>query len=333
MKNAIIWSVLAIAGGLYGENNHANKKNGKKEAPPQTENILLPQGWVSEEVLLWKTSADRFAYGNRAEPLGSASYLNQSLNEPHAQWNAGVRLTGGYRREDWSFFGTWTYVQNKAGGHKSTSGTKGFFPVLSMAPGLNQQNYITAASEEWRLNFHCIDLGAIYSWRPDFALQLKPHAALRLAFLDQRAITNYAGGLFSGGMDRLVLKNDFWGVGPAAGLTTAIHFTAGFSLVGDVAGSLLGGRLFTKESESYLNQTLVSNREFDVRFGWSLDAKLGLNWETKPFYQILTMSLQLGWEWHTFYGQTRLPQNGFGFFDSPQNVGMQGAYFSAALGF
>jgi len=326
MRWAIVFGVGAVAGSLFGQND--SKK------PPQKEPIpLLPQGWISEEALLWKTSADRFAYGNRSEPLGSSSYTDRSLDEPHAEWNPGIRITGGYQYKDWAFFASWTYLQNKATGHKSTNGTKGFFPVLSLAPGLQPQDYVTAASMNWRLNFHCVDLGVAYPWKPGKVLHLQPSLALRLAFLDQRAVVNYGGGLFSGGMDRILLKNDFWGIGPALGVMPSIHLSMGFSLVGDVAVSLLGGRLFTKDHESYLSQTLFLERANKSRFCGSFDAKVGVNWETHPLYHALVMSFQLGWEWHTFYELTRLGQNQFGFFRTPYNVAMQGAYLSAAVGF
>jgi len=60
---------------------------------------------------------------------------------------------------------------------------------------------------------------------------------------------------------------------------------------------------------------------------------VGLNWETEPLYKALALSLQTGWEWHVFYDQTRIQQNQQGFFHTPQNLVMQGAYLSAALGF
>jgi len=326
MKQALICVALAAFSGVYADD--------PVKTPTKKELIsTISHAWISEEVLVWETTAKRFAYANKAHPIGSASYVDPVLNKPHSQWNPGVRINGGYQFEHWTVFATWTYLQNQATGHKSTDGFHGFFPVLSMAPGLTPQDYVTAASEGWRLNFNSAEVGVSYPWKPRLGLTVKPHAAVRLAFVDQRSLTEYGGGIFSNGIDRLVLKNNFWGIGPAVGVMPAMHLPQGFSLVGDVMASFLGGRLFTKQHESYLSRSLFSHRGYSPRFFWGFDAKVGLNWETEPLYKALALSLQTGWEWHVFYDQTRIQQNQQGFFHTPQNLVMQGAYLSAALGF
>ncbi|HEY4255044.1 MAG TPA: Lpg1974 family pore-forming outer membrane protein [Chlamydiales bacterium] len=326
MKKSFILSVLLLHSTLHSED---------AASTPTKKEILasLPHGWISEEALVLEAKADRFSYGNKASFLDTSSFVQFPLNKPHAEWNPGVRINGGYQWKDWALFVNWMYIQNKAQGHKSTDTTKGFFPVLSLDPRLEKTDYITAATQNWRLNFNAAEIGVSYPWKARLGLHLKPHAALKVAFVDQTAVANYGGGIFSEGLDELLIKNNFWGIGPAIGLMPVVQFPMGFSLVGDLSASALAGRLFVKQRESYLTSTLYSERGFHSRLCWTLDAKLGLGWQTESFYKALVMAVQLGWEWHTLYDQTHLPQSQFGFFSRSEDLVLQGAYLSATLGF
>ncbi len=291
----------------------------------------LPHVWLSGDMLLLKAQENRLSFAN-AESAGGP-FTNSSLVAPHFEWNSGVRVNAGFQLTKWMCIAEWMFIENKAHGEKYTDGSTGFFPILSLDPSLTAANFVTSGKEDWRLVYNVFDLGGAYPWKWASWLIVKLHAALRTAFFDQTATVYYSGGVFDEGMDKLTLKNDFFGMGPDFGFTPCISLGYGFSLLGDLSSSILGGRFFLKQRERYLNTTLYSHSGFLPHITWTLDAKAALGWQTEILYKALVISAQVGWEWHKLYNQNRLPQNQFEFFNGNRGLIMRGGYASLALGF
>jgi len=301
----------------------------KKEAVPSLTHV-----WLSGDLLCLQAKENRLDYANNAQGITpSANYTTSSVVQPHFAWNCGVKIDAGFQPEDWFFFANWTHIVNTAKGVSSTNGSEGFFPLWSLGSGITDTGYVTSAHFDWSLDTQIVDVGSIISWGFGKRFILKAHGAIRTAFLDQRFNIQYGGGFFSEGTDTVTMKNNFFGVGPAIGLSPNIMLGRGFNILGDIAGSALLGSFFLKQKEKYLRETLFYETNTMTRVRYSLDAKAAINWQTEFLYKSLVFSIQTGWEWHKYYDQNQLQQNSFDFFNDKRSLILRGGFISLTLGF
>lgn len=305
-------------------------------APPSKKEAIhaIPHVWLSGGLLCLQAKESRLDYATAPQPIApGANYAGTDLTQPHFNWNCGIRLEAGYQPRDVLYFANWTHIVNTAHGTKSTDATEGFFPVWSLNKALNTGDYVTSAHLEWDLNTHQVDLGAIYAWDLNKYFIFKMRGALRTLFLDQTYKVEYGGGIYNQGIDTMNMNNDFWGIGPAIGFTPCVILGQGFSLFGDLGGSMLFGRFFVKQRERYLERSLISHSDTLGRVKFNIDAKAALSWQTELAYRSLLFGVQLGWEWHKYYGQNQLSQSRFELMNHRRNLIERGVSLMLTLGF
>jgi hypothetical protein len=239
----------------------------------------------------------------------------------------------GFQPKQQYYFASWCYIQNTARGSLSTNGTKAFFPVLSMDRNLTDSSFVTSGNIDWRLITQFADAGTMFPWRPiDFFL-LKTHIGFRIASLNQKLKAYYGGGLFNEGTDVLTMRNNFLGIGPRVGFIPNFLLPAGFSLCGEFAACGLLGKFYVKQKESYLAQTLFDQTDNMFRFRFGLDAKAYLAWQKELLYKAFILSIQIGWQWHSFFGQNQLHQNAFRLSHGNDLIFLQGGFLSLTAAF
>lgn len=294
----------------------------------------IPHVWVSADLLYLRAQEGRIAYANAPETVSAGeNYDNKQLLKPHFNWNAGIRLDAGYQPKEWIFYGNWTYIQNTANAELQTSAGKGFFPIWTHDEAISTTDYATASNSQWRLYLNMVDLGAAYPWKPNDWFILKPHVALRGAYLGQRQDVTYGGGYFNEGIDFVHMKNTFFGMGPLVGFTPSFGLGKGFSLIGDLSASALMGGFYIKQRERYLDESLFYHKHDHAKLRFILDAKAALSWEREILYKAMKICVQAGWEWHKFYDQNQLSQNEYAFFNGSRDLILRGGFISLCLGF
>ncbi len=303
--------------------------------PPTKKEIFpaIPHFWVSEGVVCMQAKENNLSFANQPQDISHLNFTNTSLISPQFKWAIGMQIDLGYQPKKQLYFASWSYVQNRASGSKSTNGVTGFFPVLSMNPALSVSSYVTSANFNWWLNTQLGDIGTIFPWHPSRFFLLKTQIGLRLAFLYQKVKTYYGGGIFSQGTDALKMKNNFFGVGPRVALIPNVFLPAGFSLSGEIAAYELLGRFYIKQEESYLGLTQFYQTRVMTRWRFGLDAKAYLAWQKELLYKAILFSMQIGWKWRVFFDQNKLNQNAFHLSNSNDNLYLQGGFLSLSIAF
>jgi hypothetical protein len=170
------------------------------------------------------------------------------------------------------------------------------------------------AAVKSRLDINIVDLD--YTSREFFTFQW-PYCAMRWrfgvrwadAFFDARAVQPFAAAAAGTGIFETYASNNFWGVGPHAGLELARRWdSSGLALVGRVDGATLLGRLRQNFSET--STTVGANGPFlagSTRQSVSQDvpiitAFLGLRWQP-PRYP--SVGISAGYEYEYWWNVGR----------------------------
>lgn len=326
MRIRILLACLSITSLMLAED--APKAPRKKEILP-----VIPHVWVSEGLLCLHAKENYLCFANQSQDISSVNFTNTSLIRPHFTWSTGIQIDVGFQPKQQYYFASWCYIENTAHGSKSTDTTEGFFPVLSMNNNLSAANFVTSANTRWKLNTQLADAGTIFPWKPANFFLLKTQAGVRIASLNQDLKTYYGGGIYNQGTDAITMHNNFLGIGPIVGINPNILLPEGFSLCGEFAGFGLLGRFSVKQKERYLAQTLLQQTHIMTRFRFGFDAKAYLSWQKDLLYKAIVLSAQLGWQWHDFFAQNRLPQNSFQLERGNDNLFLQGGFLSLCVAF
>jgi hypothetical protein len=322
-----IFSVLILTAALSAEDTP--EPSFKKQKVP-----ILPHVWFSGELLWLKAQENGLTAANHAQNITpTPQFSNASLVPSHFHWNYGLKIDLGYQPKKLLYFVNWSTIHNTACSQKQTNGSKGFFPVLSLSNALTSSSYVTSSDCCWRLNTNIVNGGAVFSWQPSHYFILKSPVGLKIASLNQHLKTDYGGGVFSNGMDLLRGHNNFFGIGPLAGISPTIVLGKGFSLIGEFSASPLVGRFYVKQKESYLNRSLFHASHTMTRLSWALNARAVLSWQKELLYKALVFGVQAGWEWQEYYHQNHLSQNALDFFGSNRNLILRGGFLSLCVAF
>jgi len=100
-------------------------------------------------------------------------------------------------------------------------------------------------------------------------------------------------------VDSEKFTSDFEGIGPRAGMDTAVHLGKGFSIVGTMAGSLLvgdGDSKFTVINNTASTDTITTYKSGEsTHVVPELDARIGVDY-MHAFNPTTSMNIQLGWQ-------------------------------------
>lgn len=277
-------------------------------APPPANPPLRPvleKGcnlWIRADLLYWKAEEDNLIYGG----LGKSSpHLTSALQQPEAKWEWGFRLDAGYNlpRDGWDLELSYTQMRNNARGTTKAKGSEVVFPTVPPNENFLLPQPVEKAHGKWRIHLSQIDfeLGREYAISP--YLTVRPNGGLRTTFLYQTFNVSYRDE--DKNSQRILQKNQFWGLGCAAGLGTGWKLGWGFSLYGDFAYALLLGCFdvrqhgITENGEDWRYQK-------GFRSGKSiLDVDLGVKW-SKLFQEgDWAMAFKIGYEYHLYFNQNQ----------------------------
>lgn len=267
-----------------------------------------------------------------------------------SDWDWGVRLNFEYQTNcvgDVELM--WTYYNTDGTSSASAPFPEALFPVWT-TPGATITSS-TSAKAKWELCLNLLDLRLGARYNPTCYLELRPFIALSTAWIDQDFRIETSGGTSTGGAALIVLddsvkmKNDYWGIGPKLGVKANWDLGCGFTLFGNVDGSILYGDFCLTQKEKVLFEGLTPKTTYlDLKndsFWLSrvyLDFLLGFRWEWCLCCGDYSIGFEAGWENLVFFGQNQLKR-----FTDDTNPGIhvpvngdltiQGITLSATFGF
>lgn len=298
----------------------------KKDPPVECNDYLLPGQYhlkngcnvtASGGALYWKAYEEGLDYVIKNNS-GTAFINNDaSVKRMELGWNWGFRIGLEYEipHQKMDLESTWTSYVSTATSHSKAEFPATLFSVWTY-PGAGISSE-TEAKAKARLKFNVVDLMMGATFSPRSFLDIKPRAGLASAWIDQKFNIHLSGGSTSSPAlvldDHIVLKNNFWGIGPKFGLNTTWSLGCGFNIIANVDISVLYGEFEIKQDETVLSSGLspattyvdVDSNRFHLLRAY-LDMMLGLGWDHMFHNDRYHLSLQAGWENNILWGQNQL---------------------------
>lgn len=272
--------------------------------------------FITGEALLLKATETGLPYGVMVQD-NTTRTANPSgrIRNQNMEWLWGFRVGVGYNmcHDEWDAALTWTRFHNKHTNNLSGTSTNNV-GASRLAPGiLSGDTRETFGSIEswWQLHFNQVDLDMGRMFYVSKFLKIRPHAGLRMAWIDQNFRVFYKDGIGSETY-REKDRNDFWGMGLVGGMNTLWGLGNGWAIYADAAVSLVYGSFtlnnnqvettsVATESSNYFN----ANQKVKCTRAMT-DLALGLRWDRNFSDDRFHIGFNAGWEQHIYFDQNQL---------------------------
>lgn len=308
MKNVFKVNYVTLAATLIMSSAYANGRataNEKASAPKggveysACENRHCENRWmISGDLLYWTACEGGFGCDFGTTTITTTVSNGQVVTDIREKdkdidfdWNLGFRVGTGYEFAScWDLDAYWTYFHANGRGHDGDNRAR------------------------WKLRFSEVDLLTGYRFKYKSCFGLRPFGGLRYANISQNISTHLESAIIVAATNSSSLaistkRNNewFWGVGPLFGFEGDYYFGAGFSCYGNLAGNFLYGRFKNKFNEKDVFTAAVSrchSKSENCTILTGFDAGLGFR------YKVNCLTLQLGWEHHTYFDYNQLGCSG-----------------------
>ncbi len=253
---------------------------------------------------------DRTEVTNTVEDDVLVSTLEGRNHDPDFDWNLGFSVGAGYQFADSNcgLAANWLHYHSHSGNGSDDN------------------------EHHWKLNYDVVDLVYYCDCGCSSCFDVIPFAGVSYGRIDQKLHTHLISSVDENPETSFgTVRQDFSGVGPIFGVELDWTLGCGFSLYGDIAGSVLFGRFHvhsnnTQEFDTGTNiDHLVKNTQGNQ---FVLDLGFGIRWETSIqtcFCCDKVLVLELGVEEHRFFNHNQF--GGYG------DLSLDGVSFGAALEF
>lgn len=299
MKRSILTclGLLAATIGIEGW----GRSSSPSVASPQLDASHFPlndqqQWFVTETYLILKPYQDDNDYASRLVTkgsLGTTISMKMKLEKPDYDWYSGVRLGVGrylphHDKWDITFYTTYYYAQEQ----NSCSPRRNHNTLLTPLWSPTFDGGATKGHLAWRLNFFNWDFSIGREYALLRTIVAHPFIGLRAALIYKSYEAKYSDQFTDGNIsrklnDRFKASDNFWGIGPRAGVDLQFYFKEAWSFLGGLSGALFYGRYDVKETFSthLTNAGNLNSKRYkssDERYcvRANLDAALGIGWET-----------------------------------------------------
>ena len=196
----------------------------------------------------------------------------------HFDWNFGFRTGAGYHFEhdawDWLLNFTWLHAHANNHAHRKEGG-------LLPQKGLALPFSPTQIHSHWHVHYYVLDLEVGRNYFITKYLAFRPQFGIESAWIPQRRRYALRGDFDAG--QNIYGKNNFWGIGPRAGVGGTWYFGRHFSLLSAVSGALQWGRFDSHLKETQLSSSgkeRIVNVSGDLhRLVPNVQMRLGLSWD------------------------------------------------------
>ena len=250
-----------------------------------------------------------------SDVLTTSNFTQKPLIHSDFQWQPGFQVGVGYvmPQTHWDVALKGSHYHSATNGHRSTDGNNlvGMFPVWSLSDQTLPGDYVTSAKIKGKLTFDRVILQGGYFFEVSDRFVVRTSVGLENVFLKQGYHIQYAGGIYSTGIDYIHMDNNCWGVGPQVGVYPWLALGEGFSLSGRGSFSFLCGRFSVKQNETYLGNELYDSSHTTVRGRWSTDVEAGVQWKHLFFHDQFSFAVRLAYEYLVYYKQNQFDKDAY----------------------
>lgn len=284
-------------------------------------NINSNNWYAYADALCWHTSEGGTEWVlNPKQHTSSALDTDEHTRKVDFGWDWGFRVGLGYSmdHDEWDSQMSYTWFraskEDSVSLQQHTLSTHGYsqylVPTFSIdgTVSLPETSLYTQGEISWRVHFQMADwdLGRYYNVSKH--LSFRPHVGVKGGIIHQQIHQDFA---LLNVVQHTALKNDYWGVGPSAGVDTkwdlGSAWTHMFNLFCDVSGAVMWGH-FNVEQESIDNLQGKNNwTNLSRNLGTTMVRFfMGFGWETNFNADMCHVGLKLGWEAQYWFRQNQL---------------------------
>lgn len=336
MKKTILFSALALTASVFADgemiaayqkdkgqaqqmNNSQNGNNMQMNvvtltsARPESDN-----GWyIFADALYWHADVGQTDWAVKNPDTGVVP-TTYNVHELDFKWSWGFKVGLGVNMDhdawDSNLYYTWFHTENsnQAGVDASTG---------LVTDTMGTYGTYTSGKAKWDIHFSMFDweLGRWYYTSKNLAI--RPHVGIKGGWIDQNIHLSLTDAAIpsapTSANERF--KNNFWGVGPSAGVNTMwVLGSAGsamdhrFCLFGDFGGALMYGHFEVKNNQTYTSSAgavtggahvkgLDRNRAVAM-----LQGMMGLSWDTAFNRGRNHFMMKVGYELQYWFRQNQL---------------------------
>jgi hypothetical protein len=325
-------SLIAATGLLHAEDAQMRNLENRVSALEQRKNangMINPNArplardgagiMIEGAALYWQAQENGldFVIDNRN---GTTIINDGKYKYPKPRWDWGFKLGLDFdmAHDGWNLCFLWTRFHTRA--KKTVNQADGglLFPIYSRADlsaPLTPGTTPTQAQSNLKIRLDILDAVLGREFFTSKWLILQPYLGIRTAWINQKMRINYYNlSLPSEDLGNIQdrLKNNYWGIGPRAGLNGQWGLGGGFSIFGDSGLSLLCGKftLNNKEEATLASDGSVSGTPTQTKrkprtIRAMADLTAGFRYETGFADDAYALRIDLGWEEHFFFGQNQ----------------------------
>ena len=255
------------------------------------------------------------ADGLAQEGITNGTVFGFSNNHHDWEYNPGIRVGIGFYldHDAWNvdFAWTWVNITNYRSQHVP-DGDAILIPeflVPQTATGLGILNASnTSASAAWKASYNVLDAKLAKPYYVSRYFIVSPHFGVRAAWIDQHFSVDYGGAFGGSGVaakNRAIhhSDNDMWSFGARTGLNTDWVIGKGWSLFGNLAGSLLFAKFQIDQDLDY-GSGKGDGFHFDDDFYQNIanvELALGLSWGQHFDKNKYRVGLRAAYEFHEWF--------------------------------
>lgn len=277
--------------------------------------------FITAEFLYWTVRQDNMEFALTSESLENPFSSLDGIRRGK-YFHADGKMEPGFKVglgmmfdcDGWDLYANYTWLRTER--RKTVTPPDNLLLFLSVGNISFEDAEVLSAKSKWKHYFNVIDLELGRNFFVSQCLHLRPHFGLKGTWQDQKWDVNSS---FLDSEEQTVLQVqdlnlDYWGIGVRAGLDSAWHFTRCFSLVGEVAASVLWQRfeakLFGYQQLSETSFFLLANLKNESHSLRSvIETFLGLRWEDWFCCDEYHYWIDAGWELQWWGDQNRLQKN------------------------
>ncbi|PIS01075.1 MAG: hypothetical protein COT84_04145 [Chlamydiae bacterium CG10_big_fil_rev_8_21_14_0_10_35_9] len=261
-----------------------------------------------------------------ANTIGTAALTGGAVqgfsnDDDNWDWGFGARVNIGFylNHDAWNIDAEWTYLKTNQDESATVKGDGRMLPFWlapegfpAAAAGILPER---EASARWKLTYNTLDISLGKPHHISRYVIFNPHFGVRAAWIDQDYLARYGGSFTDGATTQLGAemnaKNDIWSVGLRAGLRSEWLLGSGFTIFGNVAGSILFTKYDIDQSTSQANNSYTISYDYYSNIP-NFEVLLGLGWNTLFNKDQNRVSLRLAYEFHQWWNINQLRR----FFDN-----------------
>jgi hypothetical protein len=230
--------------------------------------------YIKADGFLWKAFVGGSDYA-ATDSMSGGTVLIGETKRADFRWRWGFRTELGYRlpHDNWDALTNYSWFQDKS--DRSAASPSGGV-IIPLIPAFSSTAYHDAHIR-WHLLYQNFDLDLRKAYFLNRHFSVSPFFGLRNTWLNQSYHASYANLDATQTIDVLT-KQDFWGIGPLAGLNSEWHITNQWWVFGSFIGAVLAAD-YDICSRVLHNETLENKIKADTkRLSPTVQGAMGFGW-------------------------------------------------------